>query len=200
MRYLRTNTAVNVTIGPFLDYADGLTPKDTLTVTGITGVLAYDDDDGTVGGHADFTCSASGGDNDLVAVGHNGLWTLELTAAQVNHLGRAILSLTAPTQICPVFHEFQILAANVYDSLFAGVGPTPDLLDVNAEQHHGTAQTAGRDLATVLPEVAAGAEGGLPVLPASLKLPATVAEGDGADAALIKAVTDKLDTMIEEVP
>jgi hypothetical protein len=137
MRYLRTNTAVNVTIGPFLDYADGLTPKDTLTVTGITGVLAYDDDDGTVGGHADFTCSASGGDNDLVAVGHNGLWTLELTAAQVNHLGRAILSLTAPTQICPVFHEFQILAANVYDSLFAGVGPTPDLLDVNAAQVGG---------------------------------------------------------------
>jgi hypothetical protein len=38
-----------------------------------------------------------------------------------------------------VFHEFQVLAANVYDSLFAGVGPTADLLDVNCTQWLGTA-------------------------------------------------------------
>lgn len=145
MHYLRQNTAVLVTIGPILDDTDGLTPLDAATVTGITGVMAYDDDDGTAGGHFDFTCSASAGDNDLVAVGHNGLWTLELTQAQTNFTGRAILSLTDPDQICPTFHEFTVLRANVYDSLFTGAGQTADTLDVNTSTN---ADKTGYALAT----------------------------------------------------
>jgi hypothetical protein len=142
MRYLRQNTAVIVSVGPFLDYADGLTPKDTMTVTGITAVLVYDDDDGTAPNHTTWTCAASGSDNDLVATGHCGMWECELTAANTNFTGRAMLCFTDPDQICPVFHEFQVLTANVYDSLFTGAGPTGDLLDINVTQWLGTAAHA----------------------------------------------------------
>lgn len=141
MRFLRQNTAVLVTVGPMTNYLTGVV-MNTATETGITGVMAYDDDDGTAGGHFDFTCSAYGGDNDLVAVGHNGLWTLELTAAQTNFTGRAKLSLSDDDQIGPMWEDFQVLTANVYDSLFAGSGPTADLLDVNLSQWLGTAAHA----------------------------------------------------------
>jgi hypothetical protein len=137
MRFLRQNTAVVVSVGPILDKADGLTPKDTLTETGITGAIAYDADDGDALTHFNFTCSASAGDNDIVAIGHCGIWGLELTAAQTNYTGRMLLSLIDADVICPVFHEFTVLTANVYDSLFAGHGITADYLDVNVLQYAG---------------------------------------------------------------
>jgi hypothetical protein len=142
MKFLRQNTAVRITVGPFIDKADGLTPLNAITtVANIVGNINYDDDDGTATHPVHFHPSASGGDNDMVTSGGAdgaGLWDLELTAAQTNYTGRMILSLTDAAQICPVFHEFQVLAANVYDSLFTGAGQTADLLDVNVAQWLGT--------------------------------------------------------------
>jgi hypothetical protein len=159
MRYLRQNTAVVISVGPFIDHADGLTPLDALTETDVDGVISYDDDDGSVGAHFSFTCSASLGDNDLVAVGHGGRWLLELTQAQTNYTGRMTLDLYDPAQTCPVFHEFTVLAANVYDSLFTGAGPTADLLDVNTTQVSGTVQTAGDVIASISGIGSAGGAG-----------------------------------------
>lgn len=64
-----------------------------------------------------------------------GFYDLELAAANVNYVGRAMLALTDAANHCPVFHEFMILPANVYDSIFLGT----DQLDVSVIQWLGTA-------------------------------------------------------------
>jgi hypothetical protein len=157
LRFLRQNTAVKITIGPFLDHADGLTPLIAMTEANLEGAVCYDADDGdavTLVGAAHFHPSHhdAAGDNDMLYLAA-GLWEMELTAAQTNYTGRMMLSLTDAAQICPVFHEFQVLAVNVYDSLFTGHGPTADLLDVNQAQVLGTAVHTSSENGTQCVEV-----------------------------------------------
>jgi len=128
MRYLRTNTDTRVTVGPFLDKTDGITPEVALTVTSEKLTLVVD----TAGVPTlilDTAPTASGGANDMVHITNDdsGYYDLELAAANVNYLGRAMLSLNDVATHCPVFHEFTILSAQVYDSLFGA-----DVLQVHA--------------------------------------------------------------------
>ena len=95
MRFLRTNTATRVTVGPFLDKTDGVTPEVALTVTSEKLTLMVD----TAGVPTlilDTAPTASGGANDMVHVTGDdaGFYDLELAAADVNYLGRAMLALT----------------------------------------------------------------------------------------------------------
>lgn len=136
MRYLRTNTATRVTVGPFLSQTDGITPKTALTVTSEKLTLMVD----TAGVPTlilDTAPTASGGSNDMVHVtgDDSGFYDLELAAADVNYLGRAMLSLNDVATHCPVFHEFMIVPAVVYDAMILGT----DLLDVSMTQILGTA-------------------------------------------------------------
>jgi hypothetical protein len=134
-RYLKQNTATRVTVGPFIDKTDGFTPEVALTATNehITFVV---DDGGVPTLVIDTTATASGGDNDLVHITNDnaGYYDLELTAAQTNYLGRAVLSVNYLTDHLPVFHEFQIVPANVYDSMFS-----TDKLEVDLAQIGGSA-------------------------------------------------------------
>ena len=136
MRYLKTNTATVITVGPFYDKTDGITPEVALTATNekITFIV---DNAGTPTLAVDANATGSGGSNDFVHVTNDdgGYYTLELAAANVNYLGGALLSITYATDHCPVFHEFTILPANIYDSMIAGT----DLFDVNTAQWLGTA-------------------------------------------------------------
>src|SRR6185503_17489949 len=127
MRYLRTNTAIRLTVGPFLDKTDGITPETALTATNEKLTLMVDDANVPTL-VIDANATASGGNNDFVHVTGDdaGFYDLELTAAQTNYLGRAMLAITYATDHCPVFHEFMILPAMVYDSLVLGT----DKLDV----------------------------------------------------------------------
>jgi hypothetical protein len=142
MNYLRTNTATRITVGPFLDKTDGITPEVALTATNEHLTLIIDDG-GVPTLVLDANATASGGNNDMVHVANDdaGYYDLELTAAQTNYLGRGKLSINYVTDHCPVFHELVILPAQVYDSLILG----SDLLDVNGSQLGGTNQT-GRDV------------------------------------------------------
>jgi hypothetical protein len=63
------------------------------------------------------------------------MYDLELAAADTNHLGRGILSLTDANNHCPVFHEVMILPQKVYDSIVLGT----DNLEIDAVQLLGTA-------------------------------------------------------------
>jgi hypothetical protein len=63
-----------------------------------------------------------------------GFYDLELAAANVNYLGRAMLAITDAAVHCPVFHEFMILPANVYDSLVLGA----EFLGVDAHMQEFT--------------------------------------------------------------
>lgn len=136
MRFLKTNTATRITVGPFLDRTDGITPEVALTATNEKLTLMVD-----TGGVPtlvlDTTATASGGSNDLVHVTGDdaGFYDLELAAANVNYVGRAMLAITYATDHCPVFHEFMILPANVYDSLVGGT----DTLQADVTQISGSA-------------------------------------------------------------
>ena len=136
MRFLRTNTAIRLTVGPFLDKTDGVTPETTLTVTSCKLTLMVDN--GNVPTLVlDTAPTASGGANDMVHVTGDdaGFYDLELAAGNVNYLGRAMLAITDAATHCPVFHEFMILPANVYDSLVLGT----DTLQADVTQWLGTA-------------------------------------------------------------
>lgn len=106
----------------------------------------------------DTNPTASGGANDMVHITGDdaGYYDLELAAANVNYLGRAKLALTDAANHCPVFHEFMILPAMIYDSLVLGT----DRLDANVTHVADTAQTA-RDIGAAVPAAVPGAAGGL---------------------------------------
>jgi hypothetical protein len=142
MRFLRTNTAVRVTVGPFFDKTDGVTPETGLTVTSCKLTMMVDDANVPTL-VLDASATASGGSNDMVHVTGDdaGFYDLELAAANVNYLGRAMLAITDAATHCPVFHEFMILPAMVYDSLVLGT----DRLDANVTHIADTSQTA-RDI------------------------------------------------------
>ena len=110
MQYLRQNTATSIMIGPFLDENDGKTPETALTVTSIDcdvykGVTK-----------TDLSLTASGGNNDCVHVA-NGFYSLELTTSNTDTLGRVLISANISGAL-PIWHEFMVVPANVYDSLF----------------------------------------------------------------------------------
>lgn len=123
----------------FFDKTDGVTPEVALTVTACKLTLMVDD--GNVPTLVlDVAPTASGGANDMVHVTGDdaGFYDLELAAANVNYLGRAMLAITDAATHCPVFHEFMILPAMVYDSLVLGT----DDLDTNVTKMNNVAASA----------------------------------------------------------
>lgn len=135
MRDLRQNTATRVTVGPFFDVTDGVTPETALTVTNEKLTLVVDDA-GVPTLVLDTNPTASGGNNDMVHITGDdaGLYDLELTAANTNYAGRALLCLTDAANHVPVWHEFSILPANVFDAKYGA-----DLLQVDVTQISGNA-------------------------------------------------------------
>lgn len=129
--YLKQSTATNVLVGPIVAFDDGVTPKTSLTLGDITARIFK------AVTATSLTLTASGGSNDCVHV-NDGWWNLELTATDTNTVGRLMLSFRDEDVFMPVWHEFQVVAANVYDTLIAGT----DALDVSVIQWLGTAVTA----------------------------------------------------------
>lgn len=139
MRFLRTNTAVIVTVGPFYDKTDGVTIETALTITNERITLTADTDDGSAPTNIldNVTGATSGTANDLNYISGNdaGMMQLELSAANVNRLGRMFLSITDAANHVPVFHEFMVLPAMIYDAFVAGT----DVLDASVTQILGSA-------------------------------------------------------------
>lgn len=139
MRFLRTNTAVIVTVGPFYDKTDGVTIETALTITNERITLTADTDDGAAPTNIldNVTGATSGTANDLNYITGNdaGMMQLELSAANTNRLGRMFLSITDAANHVPVFHEFMVLPAMIYDAFVAGT----DVLDASVTQWLGTA-------------------------------------------------------------
>ncbi len=133
-RYLRTNTATRVTVGPFLDKGDGITPEVALTATNEHLTLMVDDA-GVPTLVLDANATASGGNNDMVHVTNDdaGFYDLELTAAQTNYVGRAMLSINYVTDHLPVFHEFMIMSAQAYDAMFGTGNFSADVIAISGD-------------------------------------------------------------------
>jgi len=114
---LKEDTATQVAIGPFLDGTDGVTPETALTVGDwLCDIVKHADSSMA---KTDLTITASSGSNDAAHLGE-GVYSLELTATDTNTAGRLFLMCTHATHttFVPVFHEFMVMPAQEYDSLY----------------------------------------------------------------------------------
>lgn len=118
MNYLKQSTAATIVLGPFIDDTDGKTAETGLTIA-----------------QADVRLSKAGGafaqKGDASSATHMefGYYSVPLSTADTGTLG--------PLKVCvseagalPVFADYTVLAANVYDSLIGG----GDLLSVDVSQ------------------------------------------------------------------
>jgi len=139
VRFLRTNTAVIVTVGPFYDKTDGVTVETALTITNERITLTADTDAGSAPTNIldNVTGATSGTANDLNYITGNdaGMMQLELAAADTNRVGRMFLSITDAANHVPVFHEFFALPQAIYDWFTGVIVPLP----ANVTQWLGTA-------------------------------------------------------------
>jgi len=125
MQFLKQSTAVTVKIGPFIDDTDGKTAETALTIS-----------------QADVRLSKNGGDmaqkNDSSDCTHDelGIYNCSLDATDTNTAGRLQLFVHKSGAL-PVWHEFMVLPANVYDSFFGS-----DKLEVDVVQIGGATQSA----------------------------------------------------------
>ncbi len=125
MQLLKQSTAVTVKIGPFLDSTDGDTAETGLTIA-----------------QADVLLSKNGGafaqKNEATSCTHDtgGMYGCPLDATDTGTLGRLQLFVHESGAL-PVWHDFMVVTANVYDSLCS-----TDKLEVDVTQLGGVAQSA----------------------------------------------------------
>jgi len=121
MYELKTNTATRIAVGPLVDPTDGKTAEiDPLTVTALSVQIYQLKTDGTAVVRAEFSPTASGGDNDMVLVASStdGVYDLELTAAQLNFYGNARLSLYDVDGFLVHYIDLQIVSANYFNNKY----------------------------------------------------------------------------------
>ena len=121
MRFLKQSTSVDLPIGPFVDSTDGFTEEGGLTLT-----------------QPDIRLKKNGAawaqKNAAQTLSHeeNGYYEVTLDATDTDTLGQLLLAVDE-TGALPVWHEFMVMPANVWDSLFGA-----DLLQVDSTQLLGT--------------------------------------------------------------
>jgi hypothetical protein len=121
MRFLKQSTATTVVIGPFVDETDQKTPETTLDLSTADYAELFKHNSGTTVDFSGVTATA--------VTGANGMYSIPLTASHTDTLGQLTLYI-ADTSLClPRVEHFQVLPANVYDSLFGS-----DLLQVDLAQ------------------------------------------------------------------
>lgn len=126
MMHLRADTAVEVPVGPAVAVGDGFTP--------VTNLVAGDADEAELlkynANTAIVTTAITG---TLAAItGADGYYTLGLSASNTDTEGFLILLINDDSLILPIRLEFQVIAANVFDSLYAVAGT--DVLDINVKE------------------------------------------------------------------
>lgn len=125
MQWLKQSTAVTLKIGPFVDEDDGKTAETGLTIS-----------------QADVRLSKNGGNiaqkNESTSCTHDeiGIYGCPIDATDTDTLGRLQLFVHESGAL-PVWHEFMVVAANVWDSLFGA-----DYLQVDTIQVSGDATAA----------------------------------------------------------
>lgn len=116
MAWLKQSTAVTIRLGPALDKTDGVTEETALSPTVEVSK-----------NHGAFAAR-----NSVTAITHdsNGWYAVELNATDTGTLGPLIAKFDDAATHLPVWREFMVVPANVYDGL---VGAT-DVLQVDVSQ------------------------------------------------------------------
>ena len=117
MRYLRKATNQVVTVGPAIASSNGFSLVTGLTMSDERITFAVDSGSTTAPTLALNNITGSSDSSNAIDYVSSaaGLLGLRLDSTNTNYTGRAFLTITNSTH-CPIFHEFTILDANVYDS------------------------------------------------------------------------------------
>ena len=124
--WIKQSTSIDVAIGPFLDETDGKTAETGLTLT-----------------QPDIRLKKNGGawaqKNAAQTLSHEeaGWYELTLDATDTNTLGQLVVAVHEAGAL-PVWREFLVVPANVYDSFVLGT----DALDVSLIQWLGSSPNA----------------------------------------------------------
>jgi len=102
---LKQSTAVDVLIGPFLDLSDGSTAE-----TGESPAVKLSKNGQALAAKSDVTTPVHDAD---------GYYNCELDSTDTGTLGTLVLSVAASGNALPVRHEYQVVRANIYDSIYA---------------------------------------------------------------------------------
>lgn len=126
MKLLKQSTALTLNVGPFVDATDGVTPE-----TGLAGTMAV---------KLSKNGAALAARNSATAITHDadGYYRVHLDATDTGTLGLLRATITAAATHLPVFEDYLVLPANVYDSLVSG----SDKLQVDAVEISGDSTTA----------------------------------------------------------
>jgi hypothetical protein len=105
MRLLKQSTTVTVIMGPALDKTDGVTEETALSPAVEVSKAG----------------AAFGARSSATAISHdqNGWYRVELNGTDTNTLGPLVVKFDDAATHLPVWHEFVVLAANIYDALVA---------------------------------------------------------------------------------
>jgi hypothetical protein len=146
---IEQSEATTVAIGPLLDPTSG-EPVTTLSPGDITAKLIKDTTATTL------TLTASGGNNDFTHIA-NGIWALELTSANTNHMGQFSISLVDSDVFVPVLASGVAIRTQSYESLVldddtlqvdvtqvgdSNITSSGGVLEVNTKQINGDASAA----------------------------------------------------------
>ncbi len=136
-QWLKQSTAITVKVGPFLDEDDGKTVEGSLTIT-----------------QPDVRLSKNGGafaqKDAAQTLSHdeNGYYGLALNATDTATLGRLTVHIHESGAL-PVWHDFEVVTANVWDSFFGGgalvvsAGPIADAVFDEPREDHRNAGSVG---------------------------------------------------------
>ncbi|MCE5212990.1 MAG: hypothetical protein LLG40_15720 [Deltaproteobacteria bacterium] len=129
MYELKTNTAARIAVGPLVDPTDGKTAETALTVTDLSVQLYQIKNDGSAVVRTQFAPTASGGNNDmaLVTSSTDGMYDLELTAAQLNFLGNGRICFYDVDGFLVHWIDIQVVSAAFFDWKYGTTAPEIDL-------------------------------------------------------------------------
>lgn len=128
MQYIKQSTATTVMVGPFLDKDDGVTPEIGLAAGTVDEIGVYKHEAialTDISGTTAFTHRAGG------------MYTTTLSNTDTNTLGRMRLYVRDDSVCLPVWEDFMVMPANVFDSLVS-----TDYLQVDIAQISSDAAAA----------------------------------------------------------
>ena len=205
MRFLRQSTSVDVPIGPMLDESDARTAETTLTIT-----------------QPDIRLKKNGGNwaqkNAAQTLSHeeNGYYEVTLDATDTNTVGLLRLAVNEAGAL-PIWEDFMVLPANVYDSLIGGSDTldvqvtgmganviTSSAINADAITATGLAADAANEIADALLNRANAIETGLTPVQAIRLIAAALAgkiSGAGTETVTVRnAVADSKDRIVATTP
>jgi hypothetical protein len=168
MQFLRANTAVIVTVGPFVDVGDGFTPQTDIALSGNEAELIK---------HGSTSVVDISGATWAAVTNCRGYYSLTLTTSHTDTEGMLVVVVQDDSDCLPVKQEYMVLSEAAWDSMF--VAKDDGFMDVNLKtlgrsdtqetevnnlESACAAYSATRGLAgTALPAAVADAAGGLPI-------------------------------------